>query len=143
VSTLRRKAESIFEAAIVPGAEYDNAALVVDRSGGIRVLNSVEWSLSGIVSEFGASSVYLINRRSGQLKVEGWSATERCVISDVPRPANAATGFGRPRSGENIADVAAIRRGVKGSAAACPKLEILDLHRYGTGLLSDKQAMDD
>jgi hypothetical protein len=81
VSTLLRNAESIFEIAIAPAAEYDNAALVVDREGGLRVLNSAEWSLPGIVCEFGASEVYLIERRSGKLKVEGWSAGERCIVS--------------------------------------------------------------
>jgi hypothetical protein len=81
VSTLLRNVESIFEIAIAPAAEYDNAALVVDRAGGMRVLNAAEWSLPGIVCEFGASEVYLIERRSGKLKVEGWSATETCVVS--------------------------------------------------------------
>jgi len=81
VSNLLRNVESIFEIAIAPAAEYDNAALVVDRAGGMRVLNLAEWSLPGIVCEFGASEVYLIERRSGRLKVEGWSAAESCVVS--------------------------------------------------------------
>jgi hypothetical protein len=81
VSTLLRRAESVFEIAIAPAAEYDNAALVVDHSGGIRVLNCSQWSLPGIVGEFGAAEVYLIERRPGELKVEGWSATERCVVT--------------------------------------------------------------
>jgi hypothetical protein len=84
VGTLLRNAESIFEIAIAPAAECDNAALVVDRAGGMRVLNSAEWSLPAIVCEFGASEVYLIERRSGKLKVEGWSATERCVVDRTP-----------------------------------------------------------
>jgi hypothetical protein len=81
MSALLRHTESIFEIAIAPAAEYDNAALVVDRTGGMRVLNSAEWSLPGIIREFGASEVYLIERKLGKLKVEGWSATERCVVS--------------------------------------------------------------
>jgi hypothetical protein len=81
VDTLLRNAESIFEIAVAPAAEFDNAALVVDRAGGIRVLNSAEWSLPGIICEFGASEVYMIERKSGKLKVEGWSANRRCVVS--------------------------------------------------------------
>src|ERR1700691_3004189 len=81
VSTLLRNAESIFEIAVAPAAEYDNAALVVDRAGGIRMLNSAEWSLPAIICEFGAAEVYLIVRQSGKLKVEGWSANEKCVVS--------------------------------------------------------------
>jgi len=81
VGSLLRNAESIFEIAIAPAAEYDNAALVVDRSGGMRILNSAEWSLPAIICEFGASEVYLIERRSGRLKVEGWSATESCIVT--------------------------------------------------------------
>jgi hypothetical protein len=80
VGTLRRNAESIFEIAIAPAAEYDNAALVVDRTGGMRVLNSAEWSLPAIICEFGAAEVYLIERRLGKLKVEGWSPAERCIV---------------------------------------------------------------
>ena len=87
MGTLLRNAESIFEIAIAPAAEYDNAALVVDRAGGMRVLNSAEWSLPAIICEFGASEVYLIDRRSGNLKVEGWSATETCVIEKSPSSA--------------------------------------------------------
>lgn len=81
MDTLLRNAESIFEIAISPAAEYDNAAVVVDRTGGMRVLNAAEWSLPAIICEYGASEVYLIERKSGKLKVEGWSATERCVVS--------------------------------------------------------------
>jgi hypothetical protein len=81
MNTLLRNAESIFDIAIAPAAEYDNAALVVDRAGGMRVLNFAEWSLPAIICEFGASEVYLIERKSGKLKVEGWSAAERCVVS--------------------------------------------------------------
>jgi hypothetical protein len=81
VSNLRRVAESIFEAASNPAAEYQNAALVVDRAGGVRVLDCAAWSLTAIISEFGASEVYLIARKSGQLKVEAWSTAEVCVVT--------------------------------------------------------------
>jgi hypothetical protein len=84
VGTLLRNAESIFEIAAAPAAEYGNAALVVDRAGGMRVLNSAEWSLPAIICEFGAAEVYLIERRSGKLKVEGWSTAERCVVDGPP-----------------------------------------------------------
>ena len=77
---LLRNAESIFDIAIAPAAEYDNAALVLDRAGGMRVLNSAEWSLPALICEFGAAEVYLIERRSGRVRVEGWSATESCVV---------------------------------------------------------------
>lgn len=87
MSPLRRKAESILEVAISPAAEYHNAAFIVDRFGGLRVLDSTEWSLPGIVSEFGASSVYLVERRQGRVKVEGWSATETCVLTGNTSPA--------------------------------------------------------
>jgi len=84
VTTLRRRAESVFEIAICPAAESENAALVVDRSGGMRVLNCAAWSLPAIISEYGASEVYLIERKSGELKVEGWSATETFVVTRTP-----------------------------------------------------------
>lgn len=84
VGTLMRNAESIYEIAIAPAAEYDNAALVVDRAGLMRVLNSTEWSLPAIICEFGASEVYMIERRPGKVKVEGWSATDRCVVERAP-----------------------------------------------------------
>lgn len=87
VSSLLRKAESIFEIAIAPAAEYDNAAVVVDRAGGIVVLNCAEWSLPGIVCEFGASEVYLVERKTGKVSVEAWSTDESWVVTST-RPAD-------------------------------------------------------
>lgn len=81
MTTLLRRAESVFETASAAAAEYDNAAIVVDHFGGMRVLNSIEWSLPGIICEFGASEVYIIERRSGRVKVEAWTASEGCVVT--------------------------------------------------------------
>lgn len=81
--TLLRNAESIFEIAVTPAAEYDNAALVVDRAGGMLVLNSAEWSLPGIICEFGASEIYLIERKTGKVTVEAWSPDERWVVTST------------------------------------------------------------
>jgi hypothetical protein len=83
VSSLLRNAESIFEIAIAPAAEYDNAALVIDRAGGMRVLNAAEWSLPGIICEFGASEVYLIGRKTGKVTVEAWSTDESWVVTST------------------------------------------------------------
>jgi hypothetical protein len=46
----------------------------------MRVLNSAEWSLPAIICEFGALEVYLIEKRPGKVKVEGWSSGEKCVL---------------------------------------------------------------
>jgi hypothetical protein len=81
VSQLFRRAESILEVAASPGANSGSTAIVLDHSGQLRVMNQDGWSRLGLIEEFGAREVYLINRRAGKVTVEGWSANDCCTVS--------------------------------------------------------------
>lgn len=81
MNELLRRAESILDVASVPGANRGETAILVDRGGQLRVMSREGWTLSGLVREFGASEVYMVNKRAGTVTVEGWSATNSCTIS--------------------------------------------------------------
>jgi hypothetical protein len=81
VKNLLRKAESVLEVAAGNSSALGRTALIVDRAGGMRVLDSAEWSLPAMIREFGAAEVYVIDRGTGATKVEGWSSSESCIVS--------------------------------------------------------------
>ena len=62
-------------------------AVVVDRQGGIRLLDPAGWNLSALAAEFGARSVFCVRRRASSVRVEGWSGVRSCVLEQetVPR----------------------------------------------------------
>jgi hypothetical protein len=81
VSDLIRRAESILEAASVRGAMSAGTAIVLDRAGSIRIINSEGWTLNGIIGELGAAEVYMIRNCAAAIAVEGWSTTGRCTVT--------------------------------------------------------------
>jgi hypothetical protein len=80
MSDLSRRAESILEAASVPGARSAGTAIVLDRAGSMRILSSEGWTLNGIIGEFGAAEVYMIGNCARAITVEGWSPTDHCTV---------------------------------------------------------------
>jgi hypothetical protein len=84
VTELFRRADSILEAASVPGASSIGTAIVMDRKGGMRILNSDGWTLNGIIGELGAAEVYMIRYGAEAITVEAWSTTDRCTVSRTP-----------------------------------------------------------
>jgi hypothetical protein len=84
VSELFRRADSILEAASVPGASSAGTAIVMDRAGGMRILNSEGWTLNGIIGELGAAEVYMIKYGAEAITVEAWSTTDRCTVTRTP-----------------------------------------------------------
>ena len=81
MNDLFRRAQSILEAASVPGCRSAGTAIVLDRNGGLRILNSEGWTLMGIVREFGAAEAYLIGNSGASITVEGWSTMDQCKIT--------------------------------------------------------------
>lgn len=81
MSELFRRADSILEAASVPGASSIGTAIVMDREGGMRILNSEGWTLNGIIGELGAAEVYMIRYGGEAITVEAWSTTDRCTVT--------------------------------------------------------------
>lgn len=84
MSELSRRADSILEAASVPGASSIGTAIVMDREGGMRMLSSEGWTLNGIIGELGAAEVYMIRYGARVITVEAWSTTDRCTVTTTP-----------------------------------------------------------
>ena len=57
-----------------------DSAIVVERQGGLRIVDAGGWSLGGLRAEYGASAVYHIERTSATVRVEGRDGRQRCVI---------------------------------------------------------------
>ncbi len=79
MTTLFRQASDILETAIQAVGEPD-MAIVIDRRGGIRMLDATGWSLPGLSAEFGGLAVFRIRRHAGTASVEGWNGSEKCVL---------------------------------------------------------------
>ena len=89
VTPFLRRAEEILDVASEAGNNSDQeTAILIDRQGGIRMLDATGWSLSGLMSEFGAAAVYRVKRARGAVRVEAWDGFQRC---EIQRPA--AGGF--------------------------------------------------
>ncbi|HEV2445232.1 MAG TPA: hypothetical protein VGS58_04900 [Candidatus Sulfopaludibacter sp.] len=80
VSAFLRQAEEILEIAAAGNPESQNAAIVIDRQGGMRMLDASGWTLPALSAEFGAASVFKVERRGGAVRVEGMAGSERCLL---------------------------------------------------------------
>lgn len=81
MSAFLQQAEDILGVAVVandPGAQ--DVAILMDRQGGMRMLDPAGWSLPAMSAEFGATAVYKVERRGGTVRVEGWGGGQRCLI---------------------------------------------------------------
>ena len=58
----------------------NDLAILIDRQGGMRMLDANGWSLPALSAEFGAAAVYKVERRARTVRVEGWGGAERCLI---------------------------------------------------------------
>jgi hypothetical protein len=81
MNNLYRRAESILEVASAAGAASGGTAIVLDRAGRLRVMSSEGWTLRGLIQEFGAAEVYIVQRLSASITVEGWTASGQCRLS--------------------------------------------------------------
>ena len=95
-----QQAEYILDVAVEGDRDSSDLAIVIDRQGGMRMLDPQGWSLPALCAEFGAAAAYTVERRGRTVRVEGWGGGERCLIqrnltprrpSDLPgmRPAYA------------------------------------------------------
>lgn len=81
MSAFLRRAEDILDVAVA-GNRYGagDVAILIDRQGGMRMMDPAGWSLPGLSAEYGSSAVYKVERRAGAVRVEGWAGGERCLI---------------------------------------------------------------
>ena len=75
-----QQAEDILDIAVEGDSESSGLAIVIDRQGGMRMLDPQGWSLPALCAEFGAAAAYTVERRGRTVRVEGWCSGERCLI---------------------------------------------------------------
>jgi hypothetical protein len=80
VRAFLQQAEDILDVAVEGDSESSGLAIVIDRQGGMRMLDPQGWSLPALCAEFGAAAAYTVERRGRTVRVEGWGSGERCLI---------------------------------------------------------------
>jgi len=86
VKAFLRRAEEILDIAMAGDSDAADLAILIDRQGGMRMIDPKGWSLPALCAEFGAAAVYTVERRAGTVRVEGWGGGERCLIQRDPGP---------------------------------------------------------
>jgi hypothetical protein len=74
------QAEDILDVAVGGDSDNSGLAIVIDRQGGMRMLDPRGWSLPALCAEFGAAAAYKVERRGRTVRVEGWGGGERGLI---------------------------------------------------------------
>jgi hypothetical protein len=77
VSIFLRHAEEILE---IAAQGVEDIAILIDRQGGVRMMDPTGWSLTSLRHEYGCGYVYKVDRHAGMLRVEGWDGTRRCLL---------------------------------------------------------------
>jgi hypothetical protein len=80
VKAFLRQAEDILDVAMAADGNASDLAILIDRQGGMRMLDPKGWSLPALCAEFGAAAVYKVERRARTVRVEGWGGGERCLL---------------------------------------------------------------
>jgi hypothetical protein len=81
VTAFLQQAEDILDVAVVANDQgAHDVAILMDRQGGMRMLDPAGWSLPAMSAEFGATAVYRVERRGSTVRVEGWGGGQRCLI---------------------------------------------------------------
>lgn len=75
-----QQAEDILDVAVSGDSGLQDVVILMDRQGGMRMLDPSGWSLQALTAEFGASAVYRVERRGGAVRVEGWNGQQRCLL---------------------------------------------------------------
>ena len=75
-----QQAEDNLDVAASGDSSLQDIVIVMDRQGGMRMLDPTGWSLPALSAEFGATAVYKVERRGATVRVEGWNGFQRCLI---------------------------------------------------------------
>ena len=75
-----QQAEDILDVAASGDSSLQDVVIVLDRQGGMRMLDPAGWSLPALHAEFGGTAVYKVERRGRTVRVEGWDGFERCLL---------------------------------------------------------------
>ena len=80
VKAFLQRAEEILDIAVAGETDAGDIAILIDRQGGMRILDSNGWSLPALCAEYSAAAGYIVQRRAHTARVEGWGGGERCLI---------------------------------------------------------------
>jgi hypothetical protein len=80
VRQLMRNAEDLLEVAWVSDNRDETAAIVLERSGGFRMLDAAGWTLPALKAEYGARAVFKVEKCGARVRVEGWDGADRCLL---------------------------------------------------------------
>jgi hypothetical protein len=80
VSRFLDNAERILEVAQAGVDEPQDLAIVIESRGGMRMLAAPDSPLAALLAESGAAMAFRIRREAGNVRVEGRSATETCML---------------------------------------------------------------
>jgi len=80
VKAFLRRAEEILDIAMAGDSDAGDLAILIDRQGGMRMVDPKGWAIPALCAESGAAAVYTVERRGGTVRVEGWGGGERCLI---------------------------------------------------------------
>jgi hypothetical protein len=80
VRAFLQQAEDILDVAASGDSSLHDVVIVMDRQGGMRMLDPTGWSLPALSAEYGATAVYKVEKRGGTVRVEGWDGFQRCLI---------------------------------------------------------------
>lgn len=75
-----QKAEEILDIAAAGNGDAGDLAILIDRQGGMRMLDPSGWSLPAMCAEYGGDAAYTVVRRAHTVRVEGWGGGERCLL---------------------------------------------------------------
>lgn len=80
VRAFLQQAEDILEVAASGDSSLQDVVILMDRQGGMRMLDALGWSLPALTAEYGAKAVYKVEKRGQTVRVEGWDGSERCLL---------------------------------------------------------------
>jgi len=86
VNQLLSQSEEILDVAAAADSNLE-AVILIDRQGGLRMMEPTGWSFPGLAAEFGAVAIFRIERRSTGVRVEGWNSSQRCLLERDSQPA--------------------------------------------------------
>jgi hypothetical protein len=82
VESFLRDAERILETAAAAQGDSPQYVICVSRTGSLQILSDMTgWSLPSLALDLGAAALYRVERRGGNVQVEGWSYGRKCMLS--------------------------------------------------------------
>ncbi len=80
MTALMQQAEEILDTAVRATDSGPNLVILINRQGGMRMLDAAGWTLAGLSAEYGASALFEVKWGPDGTSVEGWAGLERCRI---------------------------------------------------------------